>query len=72
MVDIDATFTEELLYVAAGEPVPQIPPDGEDDNRGSTGLIRLTALPSGSSIFCTEVARVAGRDPAIPGTRLYR
>src|SRR5680860_210665 len=32
VVGLDPTLTEELLDIAIGEPIPQIPPQGEDDD----------------------------------------
>ena len=32
VIDLDATFTEQFFDVAVGEPVPQVPPYGEDDD----------------------------------------
>ena len=31
VVDLDPTLTEELFNIPIGEPVPQIPPHGQDD-----------------------------------------
>jgi hypothetical protein len=33
VIDLDATLAEELFDVAVGQPVPQISPNGEDDDR---------------------------------------
>lgn len=32
VIDLDPAFTEEFLDVAVGEPIPEIPADGEDDD----------------------------------------
>jgi hypothetical protein len=32
VIDLDATLTEELLDVAVGEPVPEVPAHRQDDD----------------------------------------
>jgi len=32
VIDLDPTLTQQLLHVAIGEPIPQIPAHGEDDD----------------------------------------
>jgi hypothetical protein len=34
VIDLDPALSEQLLNVSVGESLPQIPPDGEDDDLG--------------------------------------
>jgi hypothetical protein len=34
VVDVDPTLTEQLLDIAIGQPIPQVPAHGEDDDLG--------------------------------------
>ena len=36
MIDLDPTLTVALLDIAIGQAIPQIPPDGEDDDLGGS------------------------------------
>ena len=32
VVDLDPTLTQQLFHIAIGEPIPQVPAQGEDDD----------------------------------------